>query len=99
MTATDMKNLNIERIDKDDAVFALVVAEGARAKYEKLNDTVPEWLSKTIRNLKRVIDERKQEETAQHLSTLLKKIEAQKSPAERKRELQEQLAQIESGKA
>jgi hypothetical protein len=94
LNLTDLKNLDLQRPDLEELVFLSAVATTLHAAFEKEAVDVPEWLDSRIRELKREIRTRQQDAVDKRVREIKSRIDALKTPSEKRAELQGELAKL-----
>jgi len=90
-----LKNLDMERMDLDDAVELLTVANSMRVTYDAEQVEVPEWLDTSVRELKREIRSRQQDSRERRLKELKARREALATPDEKRAKIEKEIAELE----
>ena len=80
-------------------VFLSATATGLRGEFEKLNVEVPEWLDTRSRELKREIHTRQQDATDKRVREIRSRLDALKTPSEKRAELEAELTKITASAA
>lgn len=89
-----LRNLDVQRPSLDELVFLSMLARGLRAEYEHATVDIPEWLDSRQRELKREISTRQQDAIDKRRSELKSRLEALKTPSEKRVELEAELARL-----
>jgi len=90
-----LKSLDLERMDLDDAVELLSVANLMHATYNTEQVDVPEWLDTSIRELKREIRTRQQDSRERRLKELKSRREALATTEEKRLKIDNEIAELE----
>lgn len=90
-----LKNLDLERMDLDDAIELLTVANSVHATYDTEQVDVPEWLDTSIRELKREIRARQQDSRERRLKELKARREALATTEEKRAKIDREIAELE----
>ena len=91
-----LKNLNLERLDLEEAVSLVHFAKGLRAEFESQTLDVPEWLDDSIRSLTREIRDRQADSRARRIKEIKARLATLKTTEERRSELSEELKKLEA---
>lgn len=91
-----LKNTDLLRPDLEELVCLSAMATGLRAEFEKLNCDAPEWLDTRARELKREIHGRQADAIDKRKREIKSRIDALKTPSEKRAELQQELAKLEA---
>lgn len=90
-----LKNLDIDRMDLDEAVALLAFGKAVRAEYDSVQVEVPEWVDARIRELKREIHARQADSRDKRLRELKARREALKPAEERRSEIDAEIKRLE----
>jgi len=96
MNITALKNFNADRLDMEDLVGLLADSKALRAEYEALQIEEPEYIDTTIKAIRREITSRNADKIAARKRELTARIDSLKTPAQKKAELEKELAKLES---
>jgi ATP-dependent Lon protease len=96
MNITALKNFNADRLDMDELVGTLADAKALRAEYDSLQVEEPEYLDGTIKAIRREITSRNADKIAARKRELTARIDSLKTPAQKKTELEKELAALEA---
>jgi ATP-dependent Lon protease len=96
MNTNALKNFNADRLDTDDLVGLLADGKALRAEYEALQVEEPEYLDVTLKSIRREIAARNADKVAARKRELTARIDSLKTPAQKKKELEEELAKLET---
>ncbi len=96
MNINALKNFNADRLDMDEMVGLLADCKALRNEYEALQIEEPEYIDTTIKAIRREITSRNADKIAAKKRELAARIDSLKTPAQKKRELEEELAKLES---
>jgi phage host-nuclease inhibitor protein Gam len=91
----ELKNLDTDRLSMDDLVGISARARAARTEYELYQLEVPELIDSKLRTLGREINTRKAEKLEKDLHDKKARLEAFKTPQERKAELKKDIKALE----
>jgi hypothetical protein len=89
-----LKNLDLQRPSLEELVYVSTLATVMHAEYEKLSVDVPEWLDTRSRELKREIRARQQDSVDKRVSEIKSRLDALKTPTEKRSELQAELDKL-----
>jgi DNA repair exonuclease SbcCD ATPase subunit len=89
-----LKNLDLQRPTLEELVYVSALATGLHAEYDKLSVDVPEWLDNRARELKREIRTRQQDSVDKRVSEIKSRLDALKTPTEKRAELQAELDKL-----
>lgn len=90
-----LKNLDLERMDLDDAVELLTLANSLRITYDAEQVEVPEWLDTSVRELKREIRTRQQDSRERRLKELKARREALATTEEKRSKIDREIEELE----
>lgn len=91
-----LKDLNLDRLlSLDEAVFLSGEARQGASEFEALGLPVPEWLEKSTGILREEIARRTHAADMERLKSLGNQLESLKTAAERRAELQKQVAALQ----
>ena len=96
MNITALKNFNADRLDMEDLVGLLADSKALRTEYEALQIEEPEYIDTTIKALRREITSRNADKIAARKRELTARIDSLKTPAQKKTELEKELAALEA---
>ena len=96
MNITALKNFNADRADMEDLVGLLADAKALRDEYEALQIEEPEYIDTTIKSIRREITSRNADKIAARKRELTARIDSLKTPAQKKNELEKELAALEA---
>ena len=96
MNITALKNFNADRADMEDLVGLLADAKALRDEYEALQIEEPEYIDTTIKSIRREITSRNADKIAARKRELTARIDSLKTPAQKKAELEKELAKLEA---
>jgi ATP-dependent Lon protease len=96
MNINALKNFNADRMDLDDMVGLLADSKALRAEYEALQIEEPEYIDTTIKAIRREITARNADKIAARKRELTARIDSLKTPAQKKAELEKELAKLEA---
>ena len=91
-----LQNLNLTRLELDDAVELSIGAEQLRDGYKRHQLVSPEWLDDAIRSLDRYITDRTRDAAEMELRELAQAEAADRTSAERKEERARRRAELEA---
>lgn len=95
MNLSTFKNFSADRMDVDELVALLAFGESLRKQYEALQLEEPDFVSIQIKSLRREIHARNADKVEARKREIASRIDALKTPAEKKRELQAELEKLE----
>ena len=96
MNITALKNFNADRLDMEDLVGLLADSKALRAEYEALQIEEPEYIDTTIKAIRREITSRNADKVAARKRELKARIDSLKTPAQKKSELEKELAALDA---
>ena len=96
MNITALKNFNADRLDMEDLVGLLADCKALRAEYEALQIEEAEYIDTTIKAIRREITSRNADKIAARKRELTARIDSLKTPAQKKTELEKELAALEA---
>ena len=96
MNITALKNFNADRLDMEDLVGLLADSKALRTEYEALQIEEPEYIDTTIKAIRREITARNADKIAARKRELTARIDSLKTPAQKKAELEKELAALEA---
>jgi hypothetical protein len=96
MNITALKNFNADRLDMEDLVGLLADSKALRTEYEALQIEEPEYIDTTIKAIRREIASRNADKIAARKRELTARIDSLKTPAQKKTELEKELAALEA---
>ena len=97
MNLQTFKSFNTDRAtDVDELVAALAFGKSLRNEYEALQIEEPEYIDSTIKAVRREISSRNSDKIAARKRELTARIDSLKTPAQKKSELEKELAALEA---
>lgn len=97
MNIQAFKSFNTDRAtDIDELVAGVAFGKALRHQFEELNLEVPEYVDTQLRALQREITSRNSDKAAARKRELLARIDALKTPTQKKAELEAELAKLEA---
>lgn len=87
-----LKNQDLQRPNLEELVFMSTIATAMHAEFERLAVDVPAWLDDRTREIKREIRSRAQDAIDRRVSEIKSRLDALKTPTEKRQELQDELA-------
>lgn len=90
------KNFDVDRMDLDDLISLLAFGKLMRAEYEKLGLEEPDWVNDKLKTLHREIKSKIAEKLASRASEIGSRLEALKTPTQKKAELERELKKIKA---
>jgi ATP-dependent Lon protease len=96
MNINALKNFNADRLDMDELVGLLADSKALRTEYEALQIEEPEYIDTTIKAIRREITSRNADKIAARKRELTARIDSLKTPAQKKAELEKELASLEA---
>jgi seryl-tRNA synthetase len=96
MNINALKNFNADRLDIDEMVGLLADSKALRTEYEALQIEEPEYIDTTIKAIRREINARNADKIAARKRELAARIDSLKTPLQKKKELEEELAKLEA---
>lgn len=91
---TQFRNFDVDRLDMDDLVGLLAFGQILRNEYEKLGMDEPDWVNDKIKTLKREIKAKNADKLAARAREVKSRIDALKTPTQRKAELEKELKKL-----
>lgn len=95
MQLHDLKNFDAQRMDIDQLVALAAFGRSVRTEYEQLNLEEPTWLDDRLKSLRREIAVRNTDRIEAMLKEKKTRLDALKTPNERKTELKKQIKELE----
>lgn len=89
-----LKNLDVARPDLEELVYLSAEAKMLRAEFELEGVEIPEWLDNTARELKREIRTRQADAVDKRVREIRSRLDALKTPSEKRAELESELAKL-----
>jgi ATP-dependent Lon protease len=96
MNINALKNFNADRLDMDELVGLLADSKALRTEYESLQIEEPEYIDTTIKAIRREITSRNADKIAARKRELTARIDSLKTPAQKKKELEDELSRLEA---
>jgi ATP-dependent Lon protease len=97
MNLQTFKSFNTDRAtDIDELVAALAFGKSLRVEFDALQIEEPEYIDTTLKAVRREIASRNSDKVAARKRELTARIDALKSPTQKKKELEEELAKLEA---
>ena len=97
MNLQTFESFNTDRAtDVDELVAALAFGKSLRNEYEALQIEEPEYIDTTIKAIRREITARNADKIAARKRELAARIDSLKTPAQKKTELEKELAALEA---
>ena len=96
MNINALKNFNSDRLDIDEMVGLLADSKALRAEYDALQIEEPEYIDTTIKAIRREINARNADKIAARKRELAARIDSLKTPLQKKKELEDELAKLEA---
>lgn len=90
------KNFDTDRLDVDELVALVAFGTMFRNEYEKHALDVPDWVDNNLRALKRDLKTKNAERLSARRKELKARLEALKTPSQRKAETEKELKSIEA---
>ncbi len=95
MNLSSFKNFNVDRVtDVDELVAGVVFGKALRAEFEALQLETPAYIDAQLNALRREITSRNADSIAARERELVARIDSLKTPAQKKAELEAELAKI-----
>lgn len=91
-----LRNVNVDRIDLDEAVGLLAFGELMARTYPEHNLKTPEWLDDNVKLLRREVNTRRAESLEKRRKELQSRIEATRTAQERREAYARELAEVEA---
>lgn len=88
---TQLKNLNLERMDLEEALALYAFGESLQAKYDSFQIDTPEWLTENLAALKREVQDRVRDELVRKIRMDESALETLKTQAEKRAETKRRL--------
>jgi len=89
-----LKGMDVQRPDLEELVFMASIATSLHSEFERQNTDVPEWLDARRRELTREIRTRQQDAQDKRVREIRSRLDALKTPSEKRAELEAELAKI-----
>lgn len=89
-----LRNLNMDRIDMDDAVALLAFGRTVVKTYEENSLETPEWLKESIAQLEREVKARRRDNLERALKNARARRDSLKTAEEKRATLDEEIARI-----
>lgn len=96
MNLQAFKAFNTDRADVDEMVAGLAFGKSMRAEYDALQIDEPEYIDRQIKSLRREIAARNADNIAARKRELAARIDALKSPTQKRAELEAELKKLEA---
>ena len=96
MNLQSFKTFNADRMDVDELVALLAFGKTLRTEYEALQLEEPEFVDTQLKSLRREINARNADKIAARKRELTARIDSLKTPAQKKKELEDELARLEA---
>lgn len=90
----ELRALNHDRIDVDEAIGYLAYAKMVQAEYEHAGIDAPDWLDAVVKSLRRTIREKTQDRLQARLSEATSRMETLKTPEQKRSELKKEIADL-----
>lgn len=90
-----LKNLNLDRMDLDEAVALVALGRMTQSGYKQFDVTPPHWLNDAIDMVEAEVLRRRREMLAARKKEIAAQLTALESPTERRRKLEAEQARIE----
>lgn len=90
-----LQALNVDRIDFDEQIFLLVMAEQAKAKFEGFGVPSPSWLAEAIGTLTEEIKRKRRDQLALQLKQARQKREKLKTAEEKRADTDAEITRLE----
>lgn len=91
-----LKNLNLDRIDLDEAVSLLALGRMTQSGYKQFDVPSPHWLNDVLDLLEAEVLRRRREMLAARKKEIAAQLTSLESPAERRKKLEAEAARIDS---
>lgn len=91
-----LRNLNIDRLSVDEAVFLLTSAKTFAAGYAEIGIPVPEWLGDNIRSLEKDVKSRQRDEMERRLREAKTRRNSLRTAEEKRKDIDEEIARLEA---
>lgn len=89
-----LKTLNVDRLDLDEAVALSSFGASLEARYKDLGLEVPTWLSDNLKMLDREIESRVTDSLQKQLKSAESRLESLKPADQKRRELAQEIKQL-----
>ncbi len=90
----DLKQLNIERIDLDDAVALAAFGRMVEAEYQHVGAEAPAWLSDNLKELRKEVRQRLADSIERELSEAKSRLDALSTTEEKRSALKEKIDRL-----
>lgn len=94
MRVSDLKAVNYDKIDVDEAVALLGFGNMMQSQYRSSGLEVPEWLKDSVSSLEKDVARRKRDSLERALKSALARRDALKTADEKRREAEADIARI-----
>lgn len=91
-----LKGLDLQTPCLEELVYLSAQARTLRSEYDTLNVEVPEWLDNRLREIKRRIHTMTQDAVEKRKREIKSRLDALKTPTEKRTELEKELAALEA---
>ena len=95
MNLAQFKNFTADRMDIDELVALMAFGKSLRAEYDALQMEEPNFLDIQLKSLRREITARTADKLEARKRELTARIDSLKTPAQKKTELEKELANLE----
>lgn len=90
-----LKAFIADRYDMDDLVELSAAARSIHAEYEQLGVEVPDWVDAQIKAVRREVKDRQRDSIESRLKNARSRLDALKTPEEKREALRKEVAQLE----
>lgn len=94
-----LRQLNLDRLDIDEAVALSAFGGALQARYEELGVAVPDWLDANMKTLDREIADRVRDGLSKDLREKRARLESLKPADQKRRELATEIKRLEKALA
>jgi hypothetical protein len=95
MNLATFRNFSADRMDIDELVTLLAFGKSLRAEYESLQLEEPQFVDVQLKSLRREITSRNADKLEARKRELTARLDALKTPSEKKRELQSEMERLD----
>ena len=95
----ELKNLNLERMDLDEAIALSAFARILKAEYEHANAEAPAWLDDRTREIRMEIRDRMRDSVAKQIKETEARLESLATPEEKRQNLRIRLEALKASQA
>ncbi len=97
MSIDQLKNLQLPRLDLDEAIALSAFARTIKSEYEHVDAEAPVWLDDSIREIRNEIRDRLRDSVQKRLRELYARRDALSTAEEKRAKIAEEIKKLESG--